>query len=84
MSASPSGRVLPFLNLPVSRWEYQELQAKDENFNLVFDSTDKPVLGDTWVNVYLRAPNGEEVLLTVDRGPFDLYILPQLKEHAVR
>lgn len=68
------------LGLLVSRWEYKELYEKDSRFNVVQDGVGNPKVGDAWVTLYLRAEDGTEIPMDVDRPLFDEFLLPRLGE----
>lgn len=67
----------PTVALPVLHWEYKEIHEKDELFELVLvDGV--PVIADAWVELWVLAPDGEEIRFDIDRTPFDRFILPML------
>jgi hypothetical protein len=68
----------PMLGLPVLRWEYRDLYEKNERFNIVIDKEGNPVVGLSWVVIYLQCVDGSELELEVDRREFDTHLFPQL------
>lgn len=72
----------PNFNTIVLRWTYHDLYEKDDDFEVVLKDG-LPIVADSWVELYLIVPSGDEVMMEVEKDPFEKYILPPLIEPSI-